>query len=536
MERVKVIQKLKAQSYDLLVIGGGATGCGIALDAASRGLQVALVERDDFSSGTSSKSTKLFHGGVRYLEQAVKKLDKGQYHLVREALHERATLLKIASHLSRPIAIMTPLYKWYEGPYYRIGLKMYDWVAGKTNLFPSRWMKMAEAKKEFPLLKSRGLKGGVVYADGQFDDSRMNLAIALTAIEQGASLANHIEVVQLLKENDLLVGAQLKDKLSSEVFEVRAKVIINATGPFADQIRKMDDPHSKPILSASSGVHIIVDSKFCPPNMGLLIPKTDDGRVIFFLPWLDHTLVGTTDNPAKIEMDPKPSEEDIQYILHQVKKYLGISISRTQILSAWSGLRPLVSQESAENTAGLSRDHVIVESKSGLITITGGKWTTYRKMALDAVNHATKLGELTSTESRTQEIPLVGAKKFHPKIIQELQKKYQLAPDIAKHLGQAYGDRAEQVIQIAQEGYAKRLHERHPHIEAEILYALRYEMAQTVTDVLARRVRLYFLDQNAARLALPRVLQLMSQEASWDEKRLHQEEKLFLDYMKMANH
>ncbi|MFO1518348.1 MAG: FAD-dependent oxidoreductase [bacterium] len=530
MHREESIKQLKEQSFDLLVIGGGATGAGIALDAATRGLKVALIEKDDFASGTSSKSTKLIHGGVRYLEQAVKKLDRVQLNLVRDALHERATLLKIAPHLTRPLAILTPLYKWYEGPYYRIGLKMYDWLAGRTNLIPSRWMKREEALQKFPMLKKEGLRGGVVYADGQFDDARMNVSIALTAAEEGAVVINHMEVLALQKKFDKISGAIVKDRLGNGEFSVQAKVVINATGPFVDSIRKMDDPQCAPLLTASSGVHIVLDPRFCPPDTGLLIPKTDDGRVLFVLPWLGHTLVGTTDNPAKIETDPKPSEEDILYILHHIKKYLGISMKREEVLSAWSGLRPLVSDPKAADTARLSRDHIVQISPSGLLTITGGKWTTYRKMALDAVNEAIGVGKLSARSSRTHLLPLVGAARFSPLEAEELEKKFGIPPDVAHHLARSYGDRASKVAQIAKEGTPGRLAPHHPFLEAEVVYGVREEKAETVTDVLARRTRLAFLDQAAALKVLPRVVELMGNELKWEPKRREQEKRKALDY------
>jgi glycerol-3-phosphate dehydrogenase len=531
MHREESINQLKQTSFDLLVIGGGATGTGIALDAATRGLKVALVERDDFASGTSSKSTKLIHGGVRYLEAAVKTFDRGQLQLVRDALHERATLLKIAPHLTRPLAILTPLYKWYEGPYYRIGLKIYDWLAGRSNLFPSRWMGRKEALAQFPKLKEKGLKGGVVYSDGQFDDARMNVTLALTADEEGAVVANHVEVLSMIKTSGRLSGVQVQDRIGGEKFEIKAKVLVNATGPFADSLRKMDDPNAPPLLSASSGVHVVLHERFCPPNTGLLIPKTDDGRVLFFLPWLGHTLVGTTDNPAPLSRDPKPTEEDIRYILHHVEKYLGIPVMREDVMAAWSGLRPLVSDPKAADTAHLSRDHFVQVSDSGLITITGGKWTTYRKMSLDTVNEAVKRAGLHAGPSRTEATLLVGGKNFRPERKEELAQKFGLAPDVAYHLNRSYGDRAERLVRLAQEGYGTRLSPDHPYLEAEVLYGVREEGAQTAVDILARRMRLAFLDHAATRAALPRVIELMAKELGWDPLRRDEEKKKMLEYL-----
>ena len=373
MNREEHLQRLKTQSFDLLVIGGGATGAGVALDAVSRGLSVALVERDDFSAGTSSRSTKLIHGGVRYLEQAVKKFDRTQFNLVRDALKERAILLKIAPHLSRELPLVTPLYNWLEVPYYMTGLKLYDALAGKAKLQPSRFVDAQEALNRFPMLKPEGLRGGVLYYDGQFDDARMNVSIALTAASLGAAVANHVEVTALCKEKEegVISGAALRDTLTGEGWEVNAQVVVNATGPFTDAVRHMDDPDAPAMLSASSGAHIILDERFSPPATGLLIPQTEDGRVLFLLPWLGHTLIGTTDHPAPITPNPEATEEDIAYILRHVHRYFSLPVSRADVKASWSGLRPLVSDPSASDTARLSRDHVINISPSNLLTIAG---------------------------------------------------------------------------------------------------------------------------------------------------------------------
>jgi len=532
MERLQRIERLKSENFDLLVIGGGATGAGIALDAATRGLKVALLERDDFASGSSSKSTKLLHGGVRYLEQAVKNFDRGQLHLVKDALKERSLLLKLAPHLTRPISLLTPLYKFHEKPYYRMGLKIYDWLAGKQKLFPSKALSPQKTLQIFPLLKSAHLKGSVLYADGQFDDARMNVAIALTAREEGAVLLNHAGVESLLKQEGKISGARVKDLLSGEKFSVKAKVVINAAGPFVDQIRKMDDLKIDSLLTASSGIHIIIDKKFSPPDVGLLIPKTEDGRVLFILPWLGATLVGTTDNPAKIEENPKPSEKDIQYILRHIRLYYEATITRNDVKAAWSGLRPLVSNPKKADTAKLSRDHVIEILPSHLITVTGGKWTTYRKMAEDAVNQAVKLVKLKAGHSKTEHTKLVGGRRYKQSLWKDLVSEYSIPETIARHLALAYGGRAFELANLAREDGFKRLSTSHPYLEAEVLYAVRSEMAETAIDVLARRLRLAFLDQAAAIQALPRVLELMAKEFHWTEERFEKERKEALHYLR----
>lgn len=532
MPRSSIIQDLKGQKFHIAVIGGGATGAGIALDAATRGLKVALVEKEDFASGTSSRSTKLIHGGVRYLEQAVKRFDRDQYQLVKEALHERATLIKLAPHLSHPIALVTPLYSWFGVPYYRVGLKMYDWLAGKKNISPSRFLSTKAARKNFPMLKTRGLRGGILYYDGQFDDARMNVCIALTAAQKGAVVLNHTEVTGLLKENKRLKGLKVREESTGEEFEIHAEVIINATGPFTDRIRHLEDPECKPILKASSGIHIVLDKRFSPPSTGLLIPKTEDGRVLFLLPWLGHTLVGTTDNPAQVQENPKPTEEDIQYILRHLKKYFDIPVRREDVLSSWSGLRPLVADPKAADTAKLSRDHVIHVGPAGLISIAGGKWTTYRKMAQDAVDHAIEWGQLSpSSPSQTEKTPIHGAEGFSEQLPKQLEIDYGLDPETAHHLAHAYGGHGVEVARLAKEGFGARLAPSHPFIEAEVVYGIRREMALSAIDILARRIRLTFLDASAARQALPQVLFLLSKELGWNETQRNLEERKFFYYL-----
>ena len=507
VSRARQLEAMRNGSFDILIVGGGATGTGIALDAASRGLKVALLERADFSSGTSSRSTKLIHGGVRYLEQAVKGLDVKQLNLVRDALKERRVLLEIAPHLSRPLPLLTPLYNLIGVPYYLTGLKMYDILAGGANLAPSRYLGARKARERFPMLRQEGLRGGVLYYDGQFDDARMNVTLALTAIAEGAAVANYASVTELLKEDGRVRGAVVRDELSGETFEVPARVVINATGPFADGVRLMDDPQATPMLSASSGAHVVLDKRFSPPDTGLLIPKTEDGRVLFLLPWQGHTLVGTTDAPAAITANPQASEDEIEYILRHVRRYFDLPVEREDVLSAWSGLRPLVSDPRASDTARLSRDHVINTSESGLLTIAGGKWTTYRKMALDAVDHAVKVGRLEPRQaSQTERLKLLGARNGSAG--GELAGAG-LEKDIEQHLLQAYGDRAGLVAGLAAAGHGERLVAGYPYIEAEVIYAARYEMAVKPDDVLEHRTRLSFLNRSGSEAARDRVGELL---------------------------
>jgi glycerol-3-phosphate dehydrogenase len=515
MNRSNLLEQLSTQTFDLLVIGGGASGSGVALDAASRGLKVALLERYDFAEGTSSRSTKLIHGGVRYLEIAVKTFDRVQLNLVRDALHERSIMLKNAPHLSRPLWLLTPLYKLWETPYYYTGLKIYELLSGRNHLGRSRYVSSRETLERFPAVRPEGLKGAVAYQDGQFDDARFNLELALTAQQQGAVVLNNAEVTGLLKREGRLVGATVKDRLGGRELEVFAKVVVNATGPFSDTIRRLDDPEAPPILKASSGAHIVLDKKYSPPDTGLLIPRTEDGRVVFVLPWQGGTLVGTTDDPAPITDHPRASEDEIVYILRQVRPYLG-DIPREAVRSSWSGLRPLVSRPDAD-TAKLARDHLIQESPSGLLTLTGGKWTTYRKMALDLMNYAVRRFGLHAGETRTAELPLLGGQGFDPGGA-ELLKAQGFPADVAEHLHHSFGSRAAEVARIASEGYGERLAAAWPYLEAEVVYSTRSEMAYTPLDILARRTRLAFLDTLAALAAVPRVSELMGKELGWSPK------------------
>lgn len=520
-----LVRLMKPEIFDLLVVGGGATGCGIALDAASRGLKVALAEKGDFASGTSGRSTKLIHGGVRYLEAALLHLDRVQFNLVRDALHERGVLLRIAPHLCRRLTLATPLYSYAEIPYVYAGLKIYDLLAGEMGLGASRFLSRAEMLDRFPMLKEAGLKGGVLYYDGQFNDARMNLALALTAIEQGAALANHLEVVGFLRQEGKLVGAEVRDNLTGRQWEIRARCIVNACGPSADCLRQLDDPEVAPLLRVSSGIHIVLPGRFAPRDgTGITIPKTEDGRVLFILPWLGGCLVGTTDEPALPCDNPAVTEDDVEYLLRHVARYFDLGLERSEIRSAWAGLRPLVQNLATADTAQLARDHVISRSASGMITIVGGKWTTYRKMALDAVDYAVRVARLTPIKaSRTDQIALAGAERYQPDGAPALASRHALSLESAWHLDRSYGDRAAEVLELCRGALRETLVPGHPYLKGEVLYAVRREMAVNVLDFLARRIPLALLDNEAALAAVPLVSELMAQEFGWDEIRLARE-------------
>ena len=510
--RDAALERLAGQQFDLLIIGGGATGAGIALDAVTRGLSVALVERADFSEGTSSRSTKLLHGGVRYLEQAVLKLDRSQFRLVRDALHERHTLLRLAPHLTRSIPLVTPLYRWPELPYYWAGLKMYDLFSGRgLRIGASRLLNRTETLRRLPGLNSDGLRGSIMYFDGQFDDSRMNIALLRTAAGHGAVVLNHAAVTGLGVSEDRIASASVRDRLGGTTVEVSARAVINATGPFVDEVRRMDNSQASDILTASSGTHVVLAGDILPGDSGMLIPKTHDGRVLFLLPWQGHTLVGTTDDPAEAEADPRAPEADIDYLLEYLNRYLDRSFTRSDVLSSWTGFRPLVKPQRSVGTAQITRDHHIEVSARGLVTVTGGKWTTYRHMASDALERAiTSAGLLPSGPSRTADLPLQGAEGFSAGLAGELTATFGLEPDVATHFAHAYGGEAPEVARRGRElGLLQRLHPDHPYLEVEVIQARDSEYAITADDVLERRLRIGFLDRAASEACRARVEELL---------------------------
>jgi glycerol-3-phosphate dehydrogenase len=543
--------------YDLLIIGGGATGAGIALDAVTRGLKVALVERDDFSCGTSSKSTKLVHGGMRYLEKAFWNLDYGQYALVKEALHERKCFLNIAPHLSSWIPMMLPLHAWSQAPYFWAGTKLYDFLAGSERIEKSHFLTRRETLEAFPMLKKKNLIGAFVYYDGQHNDSRMNVSLAVTAALYGATIVNHLEVTGLEKDADGNIrGASVRDLISDRdcndtkegEFIVHARGIVNATGPFADAIYQMDDPKSRDVIAPSLGVHVVLPGYFSPEKMGLIDPSSSDGRVLFFLPWEGSTIAGTTDTPCSIGKSPVPEEKDINWILNEIRGCLNtdITIRRSDVLAAWCGIRPLVRDSNAKNTESLVRNHLITNSDSGLLTCVGGKWTTYRQMAKETVDQAIKIFNLSpgalphipdiSGINLTSDVPvfdgncqthklrLVGAHGFSKMLFVNLIQEYGLDVNVAKHLTHAYGDRAWEVAALSTPTdpnmpLANRLSPNYPFIDGEVRHSIKSEFAQTAVDVLARRTRLSFLNVQAALEALPRVIDLMGEELKWSAAR-----------------
>jgi len=522
MNRQEHLSRLQGgEEFDLLVIGGGATGCGIALDAATRGLRVALVERDDFAQGTSSKSTKLVHGGVRYLEKAILKADRDQFDLVREGLRERGRLLRNAPHLAHAIRLMTPVRTWFQAAYIFAGLVLYDLLAGRLSLGRSRIVGRAKAQKLFPQLDLDGYVAAVVYYDGQFNDARMAVALARTAAAHGAVCANHVEATGLLKDGGRIRGAHVRDRLGGGAWTIKARGVVNATGPFADAIRRMDDPAAASMLKASSGIHILLAAGTTPPDLSLMIPSTEDGRVLFMIPWQGHVLFGTTDEPAAIEFDPAPAGKDVDYLLRYASAYLRRPVSRQDILAVWNGLRPLVFDPKKKNTQELARTHVLDMSASGLLTMAGGKWTSYRSMAEDAVDAAcAAFGLGNGRACATRELRLLGSRAYLPDAWRDLAAREGLDPALARSLCALYGDEAKRVLELGRKlDLMHPLHPAHPYIGAEVAFAVRHEMAVHLGDVLLRRLPLGLVEMRHALEAAPAVAAIMGRELGWDEAR-----------------
>ena len=501
MDRLAMMDAARGRSapWDIVVIGGGATGAGVAVDAATRGLDVLLLEREDFGKGTSSRSTKLVHGGVRYLEQ-------GNISLVMEALKERGILRQNAPHLVHDLAFVVPNYSWWEAPFYGIGMKVYDLLAGKYGFGKSRMLSLEETLERLPTIQTEGLRGGVMYYDGQFDDSRLLIHLMMTAAENGATLLNYAEAAAISKGADGFVnGVTVHDSESGERFEAAAKVVINATGIFADETRRMCEFNVQPMIAPSQGIHLVFERSFLRGETAIMVPHTSDGRVMFAIPWHEHTLVGTTDTPIDgPSYDPLPFEQEIDFVLETASLYLSHPPTRKDILSVYTGIRPLVKAGAgAGKTSALSRDHTIHVDGSGLLTIVGGKWTTYRRMAQDCVDHAVLLGGLAEAECVTETLSIHG---------------YTEDVDELTNLG-VYGSDAAAVLALATADpeLGKQLHPALPYVGAEVVWAVRKEMARTLDDVLARRLRALFLNTEAALAMAPAVARLMARELGRDE-------------------
>jgi len=510
MDRGDMVARLedRQEPWDLVVIGGGATGVGVAVDAAARGYDVLLLEARDFGQGTSSRSTKLVHGGVRYLRQ-------GNVPLVMEALRERGILRNNAPHLVQDLGFVVPNYDWWEAPFYGIGLKVYDALAGKYGFGASRLLSREETLERLPTLEPEGLRGGVIYHDGQFDDARLLIHLVRTAWEQGAVVLNHTPVEALLKDDaGYVCGVRARDGVGGGEYEIRSRGVINATGVFTDAVRRMDVPDAGRIIAPSQGIHLVLDRRFHPGDAAIMVPHTDDGRVLFAVPWHDRVLVGTTDTPVpEPSPEPRPMEEEVEYVLRHAARYLDHDPAREDVRSAFAGLRPLVRGEEGEDTASLSRDHTLQVSASGLVTITGGKWTTYRKMAEDAVDHATAVAGLELRPCPTRDLQIHG---------------YLLQPERLGRLG-GYGSDAAEIRALERERpeWGEPLHPRLTLTGAEVIWALREEMALRLEDVLSRRHRALLLDAAAAVEVAEPVARLMADEAGHDNAWIRREVDAF---------
>lgn len=506
MNRKEQLRKISiTEQFDLCIIGGGATGAGIALDASLRGLKVLLIDKNDFAGQTTSKSTKLIHGGVRYLEQAVKKLDWEQYKMVQKSLHERDTLIKNAPHLTRPLALLTPCYTWIEGIYLTIGLKLYEWIAGNHGIGASKWLSRKEALKTIPELKKENLTSAVLYYDGQLDDARYCLAILQKAETLGATILNYAEAIRFEKDNlGKLTELHFKDTLNGDTFTIQSKIFINATGPFADHVRKMANPKLKPRMKVSRGAHIVLPASLMKNETAILVPKTDDGRVLFIIPWQDHLLVGTTDEEDKLSENPDLEQYETPYLLSYVNRYLEKEVSPAEITSGFAGQRPLLGKaEKSSDTKSLVRDHEVeIDKNSQLVSIMGGKWTTYRLMAKDTIDQIYEhLWQQNPVVCTSDHQLLHGAEGYRFEDWEKLSAQYQVSPAIAQHLMKKYGVFAEKVLKLTdnQPELKALIHPNHPFIKAEIVYVIQEEMAMTSKDILDRRLGLALRDAKVAK-------------------------------------
>jgi len=517
MNRDEMLERIKRgpDQWDFIIIGGGATGLGVAIEAAARGFETLLLEQGDFAQGTSSRSTKLIHGGVRYLQQ-------GNVALVLEALKERGLLRQNAPHLVHNLPFVVPNYDWWEGPFYGVGLKLYDLLSGKHGFGTSRVLSKEKTMEYIPTIESHGLRGGVIYYDGQFDDARLAVNMAQTADEQGGTLINYMRVEALVNRGGYMRGVVARDLETGEQYELTAKGIINATGVYTDSIRRMDDPKVEAMIAPSQGVHIVLDKSFLPGDTAVMVPHTDDGRVLFATPWHNRVIVGTTDTLVEdIPLEPQPMKEELEFLISHAAKYLTKDPKPADVLSAFAGLRPLVSLGEGENTAAISRDHTIHIARSGLVTIAGGKWTTYRKMAEDTIDQATTVALLDERSSVSKTLSIHG---YHKN---------------AKRFGalSVYGSDAPFIQDVLREdeSFKEQLHPNMNIRAGEVIWSVRHEMARTVEDFLSRRTRALLLDARASMVMAPKVAALMAQtlkrDAAWQKEQVTTYRQLAQGYL-----
>lgn len=500
MDRISLLNDIKREGpyWDVIVIGGGATGLGTALESVSRGYRTLLLEQSDFAKATSSRSTKLVHGGVRYLQQ-------GNVSLVMEALKERGRLLQNAPHIAHNLPFVVPVYEWWDGPFYGVGMKLYDMLAGKLGLGPSKLLSREETLKRLPNVESKGLKSGVIYHDGQFDNSRLAVNLAQSIADGGGVPLNYVKVTSFKKRGKHITGVNARDMETGEDLEFDGRVVVNASGIFSDVTRQMDDPAEESLMAPSQGVHLVLDRSFLPGESAIMVPKTADGRVLFAVPWHGRTIVGTTDTAVKdVSLEPRAQADEIQFLLEHAAIYLDRDPSREDVLSMYCGIRPLVRSPGDKGTAALARDHVLMISDSNLVSITGGKWTTYRKMAEDTVDAAALVAGLEEQPSRTKALRLHGWAKTPPE---------------TDGLLSLYGSDGPSVRRVMREkpGWDEPLHPNLPYFVGEVAWGARREMARTVEDVLARRTRSLLLNARASIEVAPKVAEILAAELGKDE-------------------
>lgn len=525
MNREDNQKRLREETFDICIIGAGASGAGAALDAALRGYRVALIDRGDIAGETSSRSTKLIHGGVRYLEQAIKKLDLAQLKQVRHGLAERRTVLRNAPHLAHPLALMTPVFSWFEGMYMSIGLTLYAFFAGNDQFPKGRWLNRAEALEKIPTLTPR-MHSAVLYYDGQFNDARYALAMAHSADEAGAAVVNYLAVTAFERENGQLKAATVQDQLTGETYSVRARLFLNCTGPYSDSIRLLANPAIDRRIRPSKGVHIVLPRETLQSDCAILIPKTADGRVVFAIPFGDKVFVGTTDNDyTDVNHEPLLEPAEVDYLLDTLRPYLAKTPAKTDVQAGFGGIRPLIVSSRAD-TKTLLRDHEVEhDPESGLLSLLGGKWTTYRIMAQDAID---RVGEIVNnpTKGATETHYLVGGEGYRFENWSVLAQRYQLPEEVCQHLLRTYGNRAERIAQLAggEPNLAKKLTASQPFLKAEVVYQVREEMAVTLRDVMARRWRLELSDWKLTAQVTPQVADLMAAELGWSDQ--HRDEQI----------
>ena len=511
MNRETQIQKLQHETtFDIIIIGGGATGLGCAVDASSRGYKTLLLEKYDFAKGTSSRATKLVHGGVRYLAQ-------GNIRLVREALFERGRMLRNAPHVCKKLPFVMPSYSWFDKIFFGLGLWAYEFLSSKLSLGETKFLSKKETQKYLPTINPKGLVGGVLYYDGQFDDSRLAINLAQTAVENGATVINYCGVSSLIKENDQIVGVIATDEFSGEIYTLKAKAVINATGVFADEVLQMDDAKTSRTIAPSQGIHLVVDRHFFKGETALMMPKTEDGRVFFVIPWHEKWILGTTDTPVKnVEIEPKALQNEIDFIIHHFNKYATKTIAKIDVKSVFVGLRPLVKVEKEKSTSVMPRDHAVKVLSSGLIHIIGGKWTTYRNMAQHTIDVAIKKGNLEFVKCKTKRLPIHGF----------TSKTENSHFDI-------YGSDTVKIRELLRQdgNLSERIHSDYPYTKAEVVWFIHNEMAETVEDILARRIRLLFIDAQASIDCSPIVASILAKEK---KKSYDWEQQQIIDFQKLA--